>query len=221
MPIAIKDSLRFGWQTFKARPWFFVGVSAVLFLIGMLSGFVQSVIVSVFGEDMGSVLSFLVSIVVNTAMGIGFLCVYLKAHDSVMSPTLRDLWHPAPFWKYLGAYLLMMVILVIGFILLIIPGIILSVALMFTLMLVVDKGLGPIEALKESARLTKGKRWALLGFGLVMALVNVVGCIALFVGLLVTIPVTLLATVHVYRQLTGSSQAVPEPVYTSEPAPVA
>ena len=74
-------------------------------------------------------------------------------------------------------------------------------------MLVIDKGLPPIEALRESARLTKGKRWKLLGFAVCMILLNILGAIALGVGLLVSMPISMLATMRAYRALSKAGAA--------------
>jgi hypothetical protein len=65
---------------------------------------------------------------------------------------------------------------------------------------VVD-GAGIIESVRQSAKLTRGAKWNLVGFIAALILLNIVGAIALLVGLLVTIPITMLATAHVYLKL--------------------
>jgi len=67
-------------------------------------------------------------------------------------------------FNYLAAQILMMLIIIGGFLLLIIPGVYFSMKYMFTPYLVIDKGLGPIEALKASGELTKGVKWDIIGF---------------------------------------------------------
>jgi uncharacterized membrane protein len=59
--------------------------------------------------------------------------------------------------------------------------------------------------LKESWRITNGNKWQLFLFGLVLIGLNLVGLLALVVGLLVTAPITWLAATHAYRTL--ASQA--------------
>jgi uncharacterized membrane protein len=64
--------------------------------------------------------------------------------------------------------------------------------------------------MKESKRITHGYKWPLLGFIFVLALVNLLGALALGVGLLVSVPVSTLALVHAYRTLGGqANRAVP------------
>jgi uncharacterized membrane protein len=84
---------------------------------------------------------------------------------------------------------------------LIIPGIILSMGLAFVPYLVVDRGLGPIEAIKESWRITKGHKWQLLLLFLALLGLNLLGLVALLIGIFVTVPITMLAFAHAYRTL--------------------
>ena len=57
--------------------------------------------------------------------------------------------------------------------------------------------------MSESHRLTRGHKWQLFGFVLLLLLINLLGLLALVVGLLVSIPVSTLAFVHAYRVLGG------------------
>jgi uncharacterized membrane protein len=97
--------------------------------------------------------------------------------------------------------------------LLIVPRIIFALMFMFATFIVIDRELGPINAMNESARIAKGYKWQLFGFTLVLVLINLLGLLALVVGLLVTVPVTSLAFVHVYRVLSeraGAKPAIPD-----------
>jgi len=196
---SISESIRFGWETFKKRPWFFIGVLVCVFIA-------YSVISLVTGPSHGQqgfMLSFMsiVSGVLGVVVEMMLINLALKAHDNVEAVQFSNAWGELPFWRYLAVKVLAGLIVMVGFVLLIVPGVIAALVLIFSNYLVVDKGLGPIQALKESARITKGHRWHLLGFVLVVAGLNILGVIALFLGLLITIPVTMLAMVHVYRKL--------------------
>ena len=101
---------------------------------------------------------------------------------------LSALWHPRPFWKFLAASILVGLAIGIGFVLLIVPGILAMVFFIFSTVIVIDRDLGPIEAMKESMRIGRGYRWSLLGLVVLLALIVFVGMLALFVGLLVAMP---------------------------------
>jgi len=106
-------------------------------------------------------------------------------------------------WPAIGASILMWFAIVFGFIALIIPGIILTLMFMFTFFIIVDnKGeIGAVEAMKESARLTKGYRWQLFLLGILLFFVNILGFLALIIGLLVSGPVTFLTMAYAYEHL--------------------
>ena len=60
---------------------------------------------------------------------------------------------------------------------------------------------GITASLRESAEMTHGIKWHLLGFFIIILLLNIVGALLLLVGLLVSVPVTMIAYAHVYQKL--------------------
>jgi uncharacterized membrane protein len=139
----------------------------------------------------------------------GATAFFLAAHDSAETADLSMLWHPRPFWKYLGTSLLLALAIAVGFVLLIVPGIIFGLMFMFATFVVIERELGPIDALTESHRMTRGHKWPLFGFMLLLLLVNLLGLLALVVGVLVSIPVSTLAFVYAYRALGGKPGTPP------------
>jgi uncharacterized membrane protein len=211
MELSTRSFVSFGWETFKRRPWFFVGASVVVAIVYLIAG---SIIAGIDAALTGSpkdpsLLGSVLNIAVSTLLNMGVASFYLAAHDNPDTVELSSLWHPQPFWKFLGATILTGLAIILGLVLLIVPGIIFMLMFMFVMFIVIDRGLGPVEAMKESARITRGYKWPLLGFVLVLALINVVGALALVVGLLVTVPVTSLAFARAYRALTENAGALP------------
>ena len=213
MEFSIKSALNFGWETFKRRPWFFVGATLVIFLLYIVAGALTVTIdyaltgVTENHSGVGSILDWLI----GTLISMGVVAFYLKAHDNPEQVTLSALWHPHPYWSYLAATVLVGLVIVFGLLLLIVPGIIFGLMFMFTSFIVIDRALGPIDAMKESKRITSGYRWRLLGFVLLLALINLAGVIALVVGLLVTVPVTSIAFANAYRVLSDRAGVQPIP----------
>lgn len=200
------SAIRFGWETFKKRSWFFIGVT----LLVCIAYGVSSGIASAFDRGAPGI-GFAVNIFLSALIGMGVTAFYLKAHDSLDSVESSDLWHPQSFLKYLGATLLSMVVIIGGLILLIVPGVIFALMFYFTPYLVIDKGLGPVEAMKESARMTKGHRWTIFKLCILSALIMILGFLCLIVGVLVAMPVVSLAVVHAYRTLQKQAGAAPAP----------
>lgn len=199
--LAVGELLRFGWEAFKKRPWFFIGAVLLIVIIsGILSGLAPDPV-----QTPSDFVIALAVVILNVFIEMGLVAFALKAHADIEKVTLKDLWHPQRFWQYAVVKILTGIIVVIGLILLIVPGIIAALALIFATYLVIDKNLGPIEAIKESVRITKGHRWQLFLLALALIGINILGALALMVGLLVTVPVSLLAVAHAYRKLSAAA----------------
>ena len=204
-------AIRYGWETFKRRPWFFVGATFVILLLsGLINGLTSGVDAVFTGSaDEPSIAGMIINLGLGTLLSMGATAFYLVAHDNPEAADLSLLWHPQPFWKYLGMYLLVALVIAAGLILLIVPGIIFALMFMFAPLIVIERELGPIDAMKESNRITRGHKWPLLGLLLLLVAVNLLGLLALGVGLLVSIPVSTLAFVHAYRSLSGRPETRP------------
>jgi uncharacterized membrane protein len=99
------------------------------------------------------------------------------------------------------AYLVRSILLVIGFALLVVPGIILSLMWVFTFPVIGESSLGFWEAMRRSAVLTEGYRWRLFLLALACVPVLLLGLIALCVGIFVALPVCMTAFGLAYRFL--------------------
>lgn len=106
------------------------------------------------------------------------------------------------------ASILFYLMLFVGLVLLIVPGIIVAIRFGFFLQAVVEKGLGPFDALKYSWKLTKKNGFSLFGFYLLGFLIVLVGLFAFFVGLLWAIPTTWLASLIAFRYLHNGPNSV-------------
>lgn len=210
---SIEEAFRFGWDTFKKDPWFFVGVTAALTIFSV-------VVNALTGNGYGimAFIGFLIGLAASTVVTIAYARLALSAQEG---PHVgwEGLWAPEHFLNMLGATILQSIAIVVGLILLVIPGIIVALMLMFTQLLVVDKKMSPVAALKESYRLTKGQLLQIFLFWLAIIVINIIGLIALVVGLLVTLPVSLIAVAHVYKKLSSlQGQPIVEVVEIKEPA---
>lgn len=206
---SVKESLKHGWNTVKSRPWIFVQIGILLFLVNIAMNLVQTVL-EYAGEQSGDIVALLFGLVslvlgicVSFLISMGETAFFLRAHTEPENVSFKDLWHPHPFWKFLGASLLAGLMILGGLILLIVPGIIVGLMVMFVGYIVIDEKLGPVDAIKRSMALTKGNRWKLFQLALATVALNILGFLALLVGLFITIPVSFIAMVHAYRALKG------------------
>lgn len=84
------------------------------------------------------------------------------------------------------ASLLSGAIILMGIIMLLIPGIIFACRLALVPYLVMDKKLDPVKAVEESWRLTKGYGWRIFGMGLLAIPIAIAGLIVLGFGVIVS-----------------------------------
>ena len=207
---SIGDCIRFGWETFKKRPGILIGAFVLTMLIPSIPGILFPSPEVMPGvppppPTNAALIAALASLVLGIFTAMGMTTLALRAHDDIANVTIGDLWNPQPFWRFLGAQFLVAIIIFVGLLLLIVPGIIAALGLLFVLYVVIDRGAGPINALKESWRITNGNKWQLFLFGLALMGLNLLGLLALVIGVLVTAPITWLAVTHAYRTL--ASQA--------------
>ena len=76
-----------------------------------------------------------------------------------------------------------------------------QVAFNFFGFLIIDKGLGPLQAIRASMALTKGAFWGLASLYVICLGLVLLGLAAHVVGAVITFPVTVLATIYAYRSL--------------------
>jgi len=81
------------------------------------------------------------------------------------------------------ANLLTFAIVGLGFVFLIVPGIILACRLAFVPYLVMDKNLDPVAAVEKSWEMTKGHGWKIFGMAMLAILVVIAGLLCLIVGI--------------------------------------
>lgn len=207
--LSVSECVRFGWRTFKKNHWLFVGALAIMLAVSFAGSFVSG-IVSASENTIAVFAMFLASMAIGTYIEMAVVSFLLKTHESTEGITVQGVITGLPFWKYLGAKILVGIIVTVGFLLIIIPGIIAALMFLPVRYLVIDRKLGPIEALKESRRITSGHKWQLLVLVLAVIGLNILGVLALIVGLFVSIPVSMLAIVHAYRTLEHkANEAVP------------
>lgn len=214
--ISISDCIRFGWETFKQRPGILIGAFALVILIPTIPHILAPGPEAMPGQPLppatvAQMLASIISAVLGLFASLGAATFSLRAHDNIAAVEIGDLWNPQPVWRYLGAHILSAIIIFFGLLLLIVPGIIAALGLMFVPFAVIDRGAGPTDALKQSWRITKGNKGELFLLGLALLGLNLLGILALVVGLLVTVPITWLAITHAYRTLSAQAVRVQPP----------
>lgn len=198
-PLSFEGLLAYGWNTLKEHFTYLIKVMLLMFVIST----VPSMIASSIAEEsptLGGLLS-LAATIWGMIVSIGLLKLMFELLRTGKEPVLSldvILAHKHLFLRYLGGNILFGLLVAFGFILLIIPGFYFMLKYMFVPYLIVDKEMTVGDAFKRSAEITKGKKPMLFFYMIGLSIFAALGVLALFVGLLVTIPITYIAWLALY-----------------------
>ena len=104
------------------------------------------------------------------------------------------------------ANILQVVIIGMGFVFLIVPGIIFACKLAFVPYLIVDRRMDAVAAIKKSWSMTKGHAWKVFGIGCLALFVALLGLLLIGVGIVVSIMWIRLASATLYWSVAASMQ---------------
>lgn len=203
----IGSCVRRGWRLVKSAFWPIVGTTALLLLIlSALGASGRAIRVSTRNQFVVDVQA--VALVLHGPLLGGLLYYFLKRvrGEGARVETAFSGFQK-PFLQLLLAGLVSWVLITLGFLCLILPGIYLLVALQFTCILVMDKRLEFWPAMGLSRKMITKHWWKFFGFLLTLVLVNLLGFLCLCVGIFVSVPVSLAALMYAYDDIFGASQA--------------
>ena len=207
---SIKEAVSFGWKVTKANLVFLIAIQIVVLLISVSLGVGEELF-----EEYYPLLSFILffaGLILEYTMDMGIIRISLRLCDN-QETELLDLFSCIPlFPKFLIGSILYWLIVIGGLILLIIPGIIWSIKFGFFGYFIVDRGLGPIEALRKSSKITEGAKWDLFILDLLLFGIFLLGVVALLIGAFVAMPITWIASAWVYRKLLAQAGITKSPL---------
>ncbi|MFC1939451.1 YciC family protein [Chloroflexota bacterium] len=176
------------------------------FIIAIPSGMGGWARDAVGASAMLGIIGFIYSILIVNPVEFGVAFAYLKAARGDKLE-IKDMFEAfRNYWNAVLANLLVCVIVIIGFFLLIIPGIIFACKLAFTPYLVVDRKMEVIEAVKESWRMTNGHAWKVFLIGLLGIPISIAGVLCFGVGIIVAIMWITLAAASLYHAVSSSGE---------------
>ena len=231
-PFSLNEILADAWAVAKKNIWIVIGLIAVQFavmfvfttllsvLFGQESGtsvLLQNVIVNLidafFAVSMYQVFFKLIDddgepefpdFIPNIVKAVNFILVKLiiglvavvliGAVSAVFFYNTPDIENTNPFtWVNAPVFILMAI-----------PIIYVSIRLCFILCFIVDQDSGASESISQSWVITNGHFWFLFVIFLVILGINILGAMALFVGLLFTVPFSSMILIITYRHMVNS-----------------
>jgi len=194
---SIRTALKDSWNLFIKHWFFFGGIAGVLIILNLFSWdhthSVGLLIVVIVAAIIWSYVSLTASLAAvdgkEDQLKFSALATYM--------PTFRQ------FLMFTAIGIVGGVIIAIGFVLLIIPGVYFMTRLSFANYAFVDRQQGLKKSLEYSWHLVKGKIfWTVFLVLLIQIALLVIGPLLFFVGALVAYPVATLLVAHLYRALT-------------------
>lgn len=192
--VKIGEYIGSGWNLFQKNAGPFIGFTILVALINILIAKIN---------ESASPVGSLISVMISGPLNAGFLIVAFKLLRG-RATSFGDFFRG--FNYYLPLFLVSLVsgvMIGIGFILLIIPGIYLAVAYTFALPFVLEKKMNFWDAMELSRKLISKNWFAFFGFVIVLGLINIAGALVFGLGLLVTIPLSVGAIAAAYADIVG------------------
>jgi len=191
----IGTALSYGWNGTVKNLGAIIVLVLVMFGVtiglNLVSQGVDNLILSLVVSGVGFVVSLMISVGLVTAA---------LAIVEGRKPEVSMLFQGDHLIPYLIASLLVGLMFIVGFVLCIIPGLLVMFFTYFYGFFIVDKGMGPTEGISASYELVKGNVGQLLGFLLVSLILVLVTC-----GL--AWPIVWIAGAYVYKTMLGEPVA--------------
>ncbi len=195
----VTGHLRAAWSAYWAN-W-------RAFLVGMMA-----LVASWMALELAAIATMRLGLLPWLALHIAFLVTFSGLLVGIHRMALDAVNGATPNWRDLSrsiargptlliAALVHALVIAVGLLLLVAPGICVSVRWSLHPHVIAARGVSAAGALGEAAHLTRNSWWLVFRIQLVLIALNVCGAALLGVGLLVTFPVSILATASLYRDL--------------------
>ena len=195
--IEISQSISEGWELFKKKIGEYIGFTALFALITVTVGFIP-------------ILGAIGNILISAPLAAGFYIVARKIikNESFEFGSFFDGFQF--FGPLVLASLIMSIFIGIGMILLLIPGIYLAVSYILTYQFVIFGKFEFWDAMEASRKLISKNWFTFFGLIILLGLINLLGVIALGIGLLFTIPLSYCTLHIVFSKLFDKETSITE-----------
>ncbi len=207
----LSDVLSEGWEKTKGVKRYIIGAGILMYIVlfAVITALVYLAIPATASAEPSPMLMLL-----QPLLQVVIMVVTLPVMAGIFIICMKKLkGHPVEFGDAFSAFgktgkllltsILMNIMIMIGFLLLIIPGIYLGIAYMMAIPLVVDRDMSPWDAM-ETSRKAIAKHWfKFFLFMLVMSLILAISMIPLGLGLIWTVPMMAVGFAVMYRETFG------------------
>ncbi|MEO7110708.1 MAG: hypothetical protein ABI183_09740 [Polyangiaceae bacterium] len=207
-PWDVGEILSSAFDGFKRTWGVLIGTIVIYAVIAMIPGLILGGLqgAGVIDQDSAQIANGivqLIGLIIGAFFQTGLIRVFVTAARGGQ-PNIGDLFSGGgKMFHILATQILMGLAILLGFILLIVPGIILALGLAYSNYFVADANLGPIDAMKASWAATNGSKGKLFLFGFVAIFIMIGGIIACCIGVLPAAALLALAQAMIYVRISG------------------
>ena len=218
-PFGIGEAISYGWNKYWQNVGVLIVITILIVVINAVVGGIDSAIGNAFPRakftsgtttysiGVGYIVFQIITLVVGAVLAMGLIRATLAVAEG-RKPEISMLFGSEGLGSYIVASILVTIGVLVGFIFLIVPGIILWIMWhFFGYVIVENPETGALDAMRRSAEITRGHRWELFGLGLLLIGINLLGLLACCVGLLFTEGITAMTVAYAYKTLSGQPVA--------------
>ncbi|MEO7097547.1 MAG: hypothetical protein ABI175_30075 [Polyangiales bacterium] len=225
-PWAVGEVITTAWDLFKRQAAPLVVAAMIASAMSALPGQIPAILAALHVVEPNSVeywsifgVTTFIGQIIGAWINCGMVKIYLDAARG-REPHVPDLFSGgARFLPMLGANLLIFLVVFFGMILLIVPGIIAALGLSLTQYYVIDREMGPMEALRASWDAMKGNKGRMFGFMWAAFGIMLLGALACCMGTLAAAPTVGVAMAIIYLRVSGSGAPGAPTPYVPPPSP--
>lgn len=210
------DVITSGWNCFKAEMGISIGLVIVSILINIAAGIPRGVcygaaqvLMKQGDQDTALILqgigllfaplTYAVQIYISCGLTVGMLKI-VRGESTEIGVLFQG---GKFFWRAVGSSIVFGLMAFAGFLLCIVPGIIVTLMFGPFLYVLVDEDLPGIDCLWRAKTITEGNKLTYFVMGLACVLINILGAMALCVGLIFTAPLTTVIFAVAYCKMSG------------------
>jgi uncharacterized membrane protein len=201
--LEVGAAIGYGWKKFTENIGPFIILVLAVFVVLVVLSLVQNLLTPDSTGFIALIWSLALSIIVYIISSIVQAGVYRAGLGVTkgVTPSVSQLTETSNIAPYILTVIVVGLGAFVGFLLCVIPGILWIIFTAYAPILALDKGMGPGEAITTSINWVKDNFGQVFLILLVAFLIYIAGVILCCVGLLVSIPVALVAIIYSYRAL--------------------
>ncbi|UCJ18658.1 hypothetical protein K5Q02_09970 [Pseudomonas sp. MM211] len=199
------------WQLTKGTKGIIIGGFLIFYVAIFIASFVIGAVLGIFTAFSENLVLIIIGQIVTTILASAVSYPFIAGLN--MIGIRRAAGQPYSFNEIFSHFgrtvpllivaVVMMLFIYLGMILLLIPGIYLAVAYMLAIPLVVERGLSPWQAMEASRKAITQHWFKVFGLFLLLGLILAISAIPVFIGLIWTVPLFVVAMGVLYRTIFG------------------